>query len=138
MSSRDDLFPSILHATHKQGMLPVLESGFPVVLSADLPIDAVGDDSDDDDLDDGNNGDFEEVTVEPFVQVARGRSSNHSRSASPSTSHSSISSGPLLPPTPISNVFEPLAELSDFMVREAQNSWDFRRHILSEDMSGDR
>ena len=54
-------------------MPAVLGTGFPVVLSADLRIDAVGDDSDDDDSDDGNNGDFEEVTVEPFVQVARGR-----------------------------------------------------------------
>ena len=42
------------------------------VRSADLPIDAVVDDSDDDDSDDGNNGDFEEVEVETFVQVARG------------------------------------------------------------------
>ena len=90
------------------------------VQSADLPIDAVNDDSD---SDDGNNGDFEEVEVEPFVQVARGRSSNSSRSASPSISASSMSSGLLLPPTlitPISAVFEPLADHSK--VREAQNS----------------
>ena len=47
--------------------------------NADLPIDVVGDDSEDDDSDDGNNGDFTEVADEPFVQVARGRSSNSSR-----------------------------------------------------------
>ena len=64
----------------------------------------------------------------PFVQVACGRSSNPSRSASLSTSHSSISSGSLSPPTPISNVFELLTESDDFIVREASNSWDFRRH----------
>ena len=42
--------------------------------SVDLPISAVGDNSD---SDDGNNGDFEEVEL--FIQVARRRSSNSSR-----------------------------------------------------------
>ena len=61
--------------------------------NADLAIDVVGGDSEDDDADDGNNGDFTEVADEPFVQVTHGRSSNISRSVSPSTSRSSISSG---------------------------------------------
>ena len=91
-----------------------------------MPIDAVADDSD---SDDGNNGDFEQMEIGPFVQVARGRSGNYSRSASSSKSASSISSGSLSPPTPItpiSNVFEPLVD--NFIVREAPNSWDVRRH----------
>ena len=95
--------------------------------NADLPIDAV--DDSDDDSDDGNNGDFEELADEPFVPVARGRSSNPSRSVSPSTSRSSISSVSLMPPTPTSNVFEPLTESEDVPAREASVSWDFRQQF---------
>ena len=50
--------------------------------NADLSLDAADVNSEDDDSDDGNNGDFSEVAFEPFVEVTRGRSSNSSRSAS--------------------------------------------------------
>lgn len=96
--------------------------------NADLPMDVVGGDSEDDDLDNSNNGDFTEVVDEPFVQVTRGRSSNISRSASPSTSRSSMSSGLSSPPTPIGNVFEPLKESDDVRVQEAPDSCEFRQH----------
>ena len=85
--------------------------------NADLPIDAV--DNSDGDSDDGNNGDFEELMDEPFVEVARGRSSNSSRSASPATSRSSILSVSLVPPTPTGNVFAPLIESEDAPLIEA-------------------
>ena len=78
----------------------------------DLPVDAVGDETD---SDDGDSGDF--VVVKPFQQVVGDRTTNSSRSAS-------VSSGSWTLPTTTSNAFQALSSELQCRLHRCHRTFD--------------